>query len=195
MAESTDLNLDGFDRWPIVWTGAGVSPRNLTSGVDQHVSAELKSVLLGLGHAGTATKQCGVSLDDTPAVRTPNAASLVADRVVELEVRVGDDAEGLRKPAPVAREIAGVRERDHDDVDLVAIGGSEFVMPVAHGADVSLTGESGEMAVKDHQERSTEMLAWVPQLAVVIDEFRIGGEIGHLRHVRSNHETGCSIPL
>ena len=165
-----DFANDLIDRGTVVWPSAGIAPGDRAVGRHQHVATQLQGVFFALCHSSPASKQRGVTLDHPPAIHPPHAASLVANAVVERELLVGHHGERIGKAPAVASQIAGLREGHDHNIHRRSVFGVKFISSIAHGADMGLTRQSGQVTVEDHQQRAAAMVCWLPRRSVMPDK-------------------------
>lgn len=127
--------------------------RNATIGVDHEVAAELTGVLGGAMQSPARSHEPRVHAEGPDAVDAPPRTAPEIECSIEDPIRVGQDGERKREAIVILTEAFASGEGDHHHV-----GGPELVEVIAHGDHVFLAGQSGEMAVEDHDTRPTAML-------------------------------------
>ena len=74
------------------------------------------------------------------------------------------------------------RERDDHDQRVTEQG-----LMVAHGDDVLLAGQAGEMPMQDEHDRAATVVAEAPRSSLVIDEGDVGKQVALVDHAAASH--------
>jgi hypothetical protein len=95
--------------------------------------------------------------------------------MVEFQVFVGCNPKWGGESAAIAGQVPGPGEGNDDEVgirDLV-----DLVESFTHGGDVGPTRKSGEMSVKDGDERTAVALSRAPDISRVIDQLDVRQDV------------------
>ena len=146
--------------------------------VDQEIAARLVNVVFAiiLAHQSFA-KQFQVQLQrrqrKNPVPRKP----FQPKRAIRYTRRIGEDREAPLVMFLVATQHRRLRKRHNDDLDVAPV---EFLFECVDLDEVCLTGQSGQMTVKDQQQPFAKESAQRSSVAVKIEKAQlVDGDFFH----------------
>ena len=123
---------------------------NLAVAVDQEIAAGLVNIAFTviLAHQ-PFTKQFQVQLQRRQRIDPVPRKPLQPERLIGFALRVGKNGEVPLVVFLVVNQRCRIRKRYHNDFDVAPV---EFPIECVHLDEVSLTGQSGQMTVKNQQQ-------------------------------------------
>jgi len=146
--------------------------------VDQKVAARLVNVAVAiiLAHQSFA-KQLQVQLQRRQRKNPVPGKPFQAKRVIGCTLRIGKDGEAPLVMLLVVSQHRRLGKRDNRDLDLTPV---EFLFECADLDEVSLAGQSGQVAVKDEQQPFVKIPGQRDRVAVEIEKPQlVNGDFFH----------------
>lgn len=155
-----------------------MSEENSTATVDQEIAAGLVNVVFAIILAHQSfTKQFQVQLQRRQRKNPVPGKPFQPKRVIGLALRIGENREAPLVMFLVANQHCRLRKRHDDDFDVAPV---EFLFECVDLDEVSLAGQSGQVAVKDQQQPFAKICAQRDGVAVGIEKAQlVDGDFFH----------------
>lgn len=155
-----------------------MSEEYITVTVDQEIAAGLINVVFAiiLAHQSFA-KQFQVQLQRRQRKNPVPGKPFQPKRAIGCAFRIGEDRKAPLVMFLVATQHRRLRKRDDDDLDVTPV---EFLFECADLDEVSLAGQSGQMAVKNKQQPFAKKSAQRNSVTVKVEKAQlVDGDFFH----------------
>ena len=155
-----------------------MSEENRAVAVDQEIAAGLVNIAFTIILAHQPfTKQFQVQLQRRQRIDPVPGKPLQPERLIGLALRIGKNREAPLVMFVVANQHRRLRKRHDDDLDVAPV---EFLFECVNLDEVSLAGQSGQMTVKNQQQRFAKESAQRRSVAVKIEKAQlVDGDFFH----------------